>query len=395
MQRLSATADGREGLQGDAHHVVLGLLGGQGRAAGLGVEAEHLRLRIGGAEAVAHDLCPEAPRRPEFGHLLEEVVVSVEEEGEALAEAVGREPRLDRRLAVGDSVREREGEFLDGVGAGLANVVAGDRDRVEAGQPSLAVGEQIGRDPHRRPRREDVVPARYVLLEDVVLDGAAQFLGRHALLLGDQLVEEKEKRRRRVDRHRGRDLVERYLREEQPHVAERVDGDAGAPDLALSERMVGVVTELSGQIERDREPRLALLEQVTEARVRLLGRAEAGVLANRPGSATVHGCVRAAREGIDARRLGLEPGHVLARIDGLDLDPRLGLARFVCRRHGQNRTRPATARGGQQPPRSSRLLPELIAYDGLRLSQKKAPADNVRISSLTRGTRGSAAGKPG
>jgi len=82
------------------------------------------------------------------------------------------------------------------------------------------------------------------------------------------------------------------------------------------------------------------------ARVRLLGRAEAGVLANRPGSATVHGCVRAAREGIDARRLGLEPGHVLARIDGLDLDPRLGLARFVCRRHGQNRTRPATARAG-------------------------------------------------
>ena len=117
---------------------------------------------------------PQPPRRAELRHLLEEVVVRVEEEGEPRAELVRREARRDRRLAVGDAVREREGELLHRGRAGLADVVPGDRDRVPARQPLGAVGEEVGRQPHRRPRREDVVPARDVLLEDVVLDRAAQ-----------------------------------------------------------------------------------------------------------------------------------------------------------------------------------------------------------------------------
>ena len=49
----------------------------------------------------------------------------------------------------------------------------------------------------------------------------------------------------------------------------------GPADLALGARVVGVEPELRRQVERDREPRLALLEQVAVARVRLLGRGEA------------------------------------------------------------------------------------------------------------------------
>ena len=144
----------------------------------------------------------------------------------------GERPGFDRRCAVGDPVRERERELLNRGRAGLADVVAGDRDRVPARDPLRAVGEEVRRQPHRRPRREDVVPARDVLLEDVVLDGAAERLPRHALLLGDELVEQEEERGRRVDRHRGRDLAERDRVEEDPHVGERVDRDARAPDLA-------------------------------------------------------------------------------------------------------------------------------------------------------------------
>src|SRR5439155_721714 len=106
------------------------------------------------------------PRGPELRHLLEEVVVGVEEEREALTELVRREPRVDRRLRVGDPVREGERQLLHRRRARLADVVPGDRDRVPGREPLRAVREQVRRQPHRRPRREDVVPARDVLLED-------------------------------------------------------------------------------------------------------------------------------------------------------------------------------------------------------------------------------------
>src|SRR5207302_10870390 len=73
VNRLRAPADRRERLHGHARDVVLRLLRRQGRAAGLGVEAERLRLWVLGAEALAHDPGPEPSRGAELGDLLEEV----------------------------------------------------------------------------------------------------------------------------------------------------------------------------------------------------------------------------------------------------------------------------------------------------------------------------------
>ena len=261
------------------------------------------RARIRGAEAVAHDPGPQAAGGAELRDLLEEVVVRVEEEGEPLAEVVRREPRRDRRLAVGDAVGERERQLLRGARPRLADVVPGDRDRVEARQPLRAVGEEIGREPHRRARREDVVPARDVLLQHVVLHRAAQLLAGNALALGDELVQEEQQRGGRVDGHRRRDLPERDAVEEHLHVGDRVDRDSRPPDLALGERVVRVVAELCRQVERDREACLPSLEQVAEARVRLLGRAVPRVLADRPRPPAVHRRVRAARERVLAGEL--------------------------------------------------------------------------------------------
>ena len=135
VDRLRPAAYGRERLDGHADDVVLGLLRGQRRAAGLRVEAKRLRLRIGGAEAVAHDSGPHPPGGAELGHLLEEVVVRIEEEGEARAELVRRQPRVDGGLRVRDPVCQREGELLCRRRARLADVVPGDRDRVDQRQP--------------------------------------------------------------------------------------------------------------------------------------------------------------------------------------------------------------------------------------------------------------------
>ena len=259
----------------------------------------------------------------------------VEEEREPLAEGVGREPGGHRRLAVGDAVGEREGDLLHRRRSRLADVVPGDRDRVPGRDALRAVGEQVGGEPHRGPRREDVVAPGRVLLEHVVLHRAAQAVARDTLPLRDELVEQQQQRGRGVDRHRGGDLVERDPVEERLHVGDRVDRHAGTPDLAVRTRVVRVVPELRGEVERDREARLALREQVPEAGVRLLGRAEPCVLADRPRAAAVHVRVRAARERERAGRLRLRsPGASAARYTGLHLDPRLEHASVRGRRHG-------------------------------------------------------------
>ncbi len=200
------------------------------------MEAKRGRPRVRRPEALAHDLRPQPSCGPELRHLLEEVVVRVEEEGEPLSERVGREPRGDRRFAVGDAVRERERELLRGARSGLADVVPGDGDRVPAGEPLLAVGEEIRGQPHGRTGRKDVVASGDVLLQHVVLHRALEALPVDALTLCHELVEKEEKGGGRVDRHRRGDLGEGNSLEQRLHVGDRVDRHSGPPDLALGQR---------------------------------------------------------------------------------------------------------------------------------------------------------------
>jgi hypothetical protein len=70
-------------------------------------------------------------------------------------------------------------------------------------------------------------------------------------------------------------------------------------------RVVGVETELGRQVEGRGEARLAALQEQAEARVRLLGRREARVLAHRPRPGPVAVRADAAREREGARSAGL------------------------------------------------------------------------------------------
>ena len=180
-------------------------------------------------------------------------------------------------------------------------MVAADADRVELGRVAYAEGEQVRRQPQRRPGRVDVGAARDVLLQHIVLGGAHHLAGRHALLLGDGEVHRHEHRRGRVDRHRGAHLVQRDALEHRLHVLERVDSDADLAHLRRARRVVRVVADLRRQVERDGEAVLALREEELEPLVRFLGGAEAGVLARRPEAAAVHRRMDAAGEGVLAR----------------------------------------------------------------------------------------------
>ena len=183
-----------------------------------------------------------------------------------------------------------------------------------------AVGEGVDDQAHGGPRRVDVGPPGDVLLQDVVLDGAADLLPRHALLLGHQLVEQQQDGAGRVDRHGGRDLVHREVGHEEAHVGQRVDGHADLAHLALGAGVVRVVAHLGREVEGAREAGLAGVEKELEALVRGLGRAEAGVLAHGPQLRAVHPRVDAPGVGERARLPELGGGvpalEVVGAVDG-------------------------------------------------------------------------------
>ena len=225
----------------------------------------------------------------------------------------GREPGAD----VLDAVGQRVGQLEVGGRPGLLDVVAGDRDRVEARHPRRGVAEDVGDDPHARRRRVDVGVADHELLEDVVLDGPRELLRLHPLLLGRRDVERQHRQHRAVHGHRHRHLVERDAVEERAGVVDRVDRHAGHADVAAHPRVVGVVAAVGGQVEGDAEALLAGGEVAAVEGVGLLGGGEPGVLPDRPRLGGVHRRVGPAQERAQARP-GVERVEALEVLGSVD-----------------------------------------------------------------------------
>jgi len=249
----------------------------------------------------------------------------VEEEGELRREIVHGLPGVDSRLDVGDPVRQREGDFLHGGAARLADVIAADADRVPVGHLARAVVEQVRDQAHRRLGREDIRAARDVLLQNVVLHRPAQLRRLHALLLADRDVHRQQDRRRGVDRHAGRDLVQRDALEQPRHVAQRGDAHAHLADLAQRHRVIGVVADLGGQVERHAQPGLPGVEQEAVAGVGLLGGGVARVLAHGPQPPAIHRRLHAARERVFAGKaqvvhIRIDVTRAVRQVDAVQLD---------------------------------------------------------------------------
>ena len=208
MQRLGAAEHAGERLDRGADDVVERLLGGQRDAGGLRVEAHQPRLRVLRAVGVAHLARPDAAGGAVLGDLLEEVDLGVEEEAQARREVVDVHAAGQLLLDVGEAVLERERELLRGRAAGLADVVAGDRDRVPARHVARRPLHHVAEQAHRRVDREAPLLLGDVLLEDVGLDRAAELVGGDAALLGRDDVEREHHRRGGVDGHADRDLAE-------------------------------------------------------------------------------------------------------------------------------------------------------------------------------------------
>ena len=259
------------------------------------MEPQHPRSRIPGAVAVAHHRRPDLARRAELGDLLEKVVVAVEEKRQARRERVDVEAGADSVFHVLHAVAERERELLQRRRAGLADMVAGDRNRVPLRNFRRRERKLVGDQPHRWTRRIDVLLLRDVLLQNVVLQRSGYVAADvDSLALRHREVHREQDWRRRIDGHRRRDLAQRNAGEQSLHVGERVDRDAALPHLSGRHLVIGVVAVKRRQMEGDREPGLALRQEVLEPAVGVGRRTEASELTHGPELAAVAGGVNAA-----------------------------------------------------------------------------------------------------
>ena len=358
VQALRAAEDGSQRLDGDAHDVVLRLLGSQADACRLGVEAQEPGAWVAGAKRLAHLPRPDAARRTELGNLLKEVVMAVEEEAKARGEVVYVQAACDGPAHVLQAIAQGEGQLLRRRRSRLADVVAADGDGVPQGHLARAELDRVGDEAHRRLWREDVLFLGDVLLENVVLQRSPELRARHALFLCGGNIHGPDNRGGAVDSHARADLAQRDTVKEDLHVLQAADSHAAGAELAQRFRRVRVIAHQGCQVEGHGKPHVALLEQVFVARVGLLGRAETGKHAHRPGLAAVHRAVDAARIRVVAREAEMlvvvEIGHVEGRVQPID-----GLAR-------RRQELPPPLRRAGQGALQGRLFPLLASFLNLR-----------------------------
>ena len=284
------------------------------------MRAQHQALRVLGTELL-HDATPQQPCRAHLGDLEIEVHPDRPEEAEPPGERVDVQAARHGGLHVLHAVGQRERELQCLVRAGLLHVIAGDRDRVELRHLTRRVLDDVGHDAHARLGRVDVGVADHELLEDVVLDGPAQLLLHHALFFGRDHVARQHRQHGAVHRHRDADLVERYAVEQDLHVLDRVDRDAGLAHVASHTRVVAVVAAVRGEVERHAHALPAASQRLPIEGVAFLSGGEAGVLADRPRPHRVHRRLRPAHERLEAgQRVGVRQvrhvGRGVQRLDG-------------------------------------------------------------------------------
>ena len=177
-------------------------------------------------------------------------------------------------------------------------MVAADADRVPARHVTRAEFDSIDDEAQRGFGREEKLFLRDILFQYIVLQRPTQRGHRKAALLSIGDIHGPDSSGGTIDGHRGRHLIQGQIGEENLHIGKRGDGHAALAKLAYGQRMIGIVAVQSRHVERGREARLALFEQVFEAGVGVFGGSEASEHTHGPGFGAVHRWLHATRVGI-------------------------------------------------------------------------------------------------
>src|SRR5438876_806869 len=106
--------------------------------------------------------------------------MGIEKETQATGETIDLHAARQASVDVVETVGESERQFLDRGRAGLADVIAADANGVPLRHMFGTELDHIAHQPDVRLRRENKLVLGMKLLEDVVLNRAAEFLPIHA-----------------------------------------------------------------------------------------------------------------------------------------------------------------------------------------------------------------------
>ena len=126
----------------------------------------------------------------------------------------------------------------------FVHVITTDADRIKARHVSRSVAEDVRDDAHRGLRWVDVRVAHHEFLENVVLDGSAQLVGRDPLLFGCNDVKGHDGNDGTVHRHRYTHLVEGNALKQALHVFYGVDSYTCFADIAYNSWVIRVVSAM-------------------------------------------------------------------------------------------------------------------------------------------------------
>ena len=164
------------------------------------------------------------------------------------------------------------------------------------------VGDDVRHNTHRRLRRINIGIADHELFKDVVLNRAIELLLGNALLLTCNYEESEDGNDRAVHRHRHRHLVKRNAVEEDFHILNTINRNAGLANIADNAGMVTVIATVRCKIEGYRQALLPSGEITTIESVGFLSGRKTRILADRPWPSSIHGCAHAACERRKARK---------------------------------------------------------------------------------------------
>jgi hypothetical protein len=219
-----------------------------------------------------YELSPEETSGAELGNFHEVIHADGPEKAEARCKFVDVEPGVKTGSEVFEAVGEGVGEFEVGGCSGFLHVIAGNGDAVELRHVFRTVAENVADNAHGAMRRIDVGVANHEFLEDVVLDGAGEFLRGNALLFGGDDVEGHDREDGAVHGHGDRPLIKGDLVEEDLHVFDGIDSDSGFADVTGDAGVIGIVAAVRSEIESYAETPLACGEIATIKGVGIFGR---------------------------------------------------------------------------------------------------------------------------
>ncbi len=144
------------------------------------------------------------------------------------------------------------------------------------------------------------------------MDRAAQLADIRAMTLRHRNIHCQQNAGGRVDSHRSGNFVEWNLVEELLHVMDGGNRNAHLAHFPLCDGIVRIVTDLRWQIERDRQARLSLLEQIAITLIGFLRCGKARILTHGPEARAIHRRLDAARKRIFAGETYIFSNNLLA-----------------------------------------------------------------------------------